>query len=158
MPENPKDLNKNERNGITMEIGLWSTKTNSKLKRLIDEHATSTRRTEEEIEKDIEHFEEAERENDHEKMESYLKEELGLEEKDLEELEEIKRYVEIVESNKLKELADEEETIERLKEKHELSHEHAENLMHKIRMIKKYVRLKSAEARQKEAELARKAI
>lgn len=141
-----------------MEIGLWSSKTNQKLKKIIDDHATSTRRTEDEIKKDMEHFEQAEKENDHEKMESYLKEELGLEQADLEELEEIKRYVEIVESNKLKDLADDEEVIEKLKEKHELNHDDAKNLMHKIRMIKKYVRVKSAEARKKESELARKAI
>ena len=141
-----------------MEIGLWSTKKNSKLKKIIDDHATSTRRTEEEIKQDIDHFDKAEKEGDHEGMESYLKEELGLEGKDIEELEEIKRYVEIVESNKLTELQDDEETIEKLKAKHELGHDHAKNLMHKIRMIRKYVRAKSAEARRKEAELVRKAI
>ena len=141
-----------------MDIGLWSAKPNKKLKKLIDDHAKSTRRTEDEIEQDLAHFEEAEKHDDHEKMESYMKEELGLEESDLEELEEIKRYVELVEENKLKELVDEESTIDKLKEKHDLSDSDAKNLMHKIRMIKKYVRAKSAESRQKEAELARKAI
>ena len=141
-----------------MQIGLWSSKTNAKLKKNINDHATNTRRTEDEIKKDMEHFEEAEKENDHKKMKGYMKEELGLEEKDLEELEEIKRYVEVVESNKLKELQDDEQTIEKLKGKHELSPEDANNLMHKIKMIKKYVRAKTADSRQKEAELARKAI
>ena len=139
-----------------MDIGLWSKKKNSKLKKLIDDHATSTRRTEEEIEKDMDHFEKAEKQNDHKKMESYMKEELGLEESDLEELEEIKKYVESVEENK--EMAEDEETIERLKEKHELSHDDAQNLMHKIRMIKKFMHSKTVEARKKELELARKSI
>jgi len=141
-----------------MEIGLWSTKKNSKIKKIIDDHATSTRRTEDEIKQDIAHFDKAEKDGDHKGMESYLKEELGLEGKDIEELEKIKKYVEIVESNKLKELQDDEKTIEKLKEKHELGHEHAKNLMHKIRMIRKYVRAKSVESRKNEAALARKAI
>ncbi len=141
-----------------MDIGLWSSKTNAKLKKLIDEHATSTRRTEEEIVKDTEHIDKAEKEKDVAKIEEYMKEELGLEEKDIEELEEIKRYVEVVEENKLKELADDEEIIEKMKQKHGLEHEHAHNLMHKIRMIRRYIRAKSAEVRKKEAELARKAI
>lgn len=141
-----------------MEIGLWSTKKNSKLKKMINDHATSTRRTEEEIEKDIKHMDKAEKEKNTAKMEKYMQEELGLEMKDLEELEEIKRYVEIVENNKLKEIEDDAKTIEKLKDKHELKHEHAHNLMHKIRMIKKYVRTKAVEAREKETELATNAV
>ena len=74
-----------------------------------------------------------------------FQEELWREGDDIEELEEIKHYVEVVEENKLKELADDEEIIEKLKDKHELEHKHASNLMHKIRMIRKYVRTKSME-------------
>lgn len=143
---------------IAMEIGLWSKKTNNKLKQLIDEHATSTRRTEDEISKDLKHIGNAEKERNVKKIEKYLKEELGLEESDLKELEEIKHYVEVVEMNKLKELVDDEKIIDKLKEKHELGNEHASNLMHKIKLIRKYVRAKSAETRKTEAELAREAI